>query len=125
MKDVLLYSMVNGLSALLVVMNPSRAAAEASGAADTGGLTPRRSPEEAPAGMVPVPAGVYVPLFKTSGTAATVEVQAFYLDVYPVTNAQFLEFVSANPSWRRSQAKRVFAETSYLRHWGGDLDLGP
>src|SRR5947207_1814697 len=111
MKRALFYSLAIGLSSFLAVTF-SRAAEEATGAAG-----------ETPAGMARIPAGVYVPLFKTSGTAATVEVQAFCLDAYPVTNAQFLEFISANPSWRRSQAKRIFAETSYLRHWGGDLDL--
>jgi Sulfatase-modifying factor enzyme 1 len=111
MKSVLLSSVAISLFAFLVVMSPARADEEAA--------------EETPAGMARIPAGAYVRLFMTPGAAVTVDVRAFYLDVYPVTNGQFLEFVSANPSWRRSQAKRVFADPSYLRHWDGDLDLGP
>jgi formylglycine-generating enzyme required for sulfatase activity len=41
-----------------------------------------------------------------------------------VTNAEFLEFVRANPRWQRSQVKRLFADSGYLRHWTGDLDVG-
>lgn len=46
------------------------------------------------------------------------------MDINPVTNAEFLEFVRANPKWRRSQVKRLFADEAYLKHWRGDLDLG-
>jgi formylglycine-generating enzyme required for sulfatase activity len=115
MKAELIAFVASSLFILLsVVATPSKAAAEANGWS-----------EQTPAGMARIPAGVYVPLYKTSGAAGAVKIESFHLDLYPVTNAQFLEFVSANPSWRRSQAKRVFADTSYLRHWGGDLELGP
>lgn len=80
---------------------------------------------EAPSGeMVLIPPGVYTPLYKSEGDAGKVEVAAFYLDPLPVTNAEFLAFVTANPKWRRSEVKRIFADESYLQHWGGDLDLG-
>lgn len=75
------------------------------------------------AGMVLIPEGSYTPLFISD--AESVEVGAFYLDVTPVTNAQFLEFVRTHPEWQRSRAKRLFADENYLRHWKGDLDLGP
>ena len=115
MRRILLTSIAVGpLIVLAATTTRSRAADGADGRA-----------EQTPAGMARIPAGVYVPLYKPSGADGAVEVQSFYLDIYPVTNAQFLEFVSANPSWRRSQAKRIFADGSYLRHWSGDLDLGP
>ena len=78
--------------------------------------------EDAPARMVLIPRGVHVPLFKTEGK---VEVQPFYLDQYPVTNAEFLEFVQANPTWRRSRVKRLFTDAAYLMHWQDDLEIGP
>lgn len=71
-----------------------------------------------------VPAGVYRQLFRSPTEPKTVAVQAFRLDVCPVTNADFLEFVRANPQWRRSRVKRLFADEGYLQHWSGDLELG-
>lgn len=74
--------------------------------------------------MVTIPAGVYVPLSRSVLDAASVEVPAFRLDVRPVTNAEFLAFVTANPKWQRSRISRLFADKSYLRHWSGDLEPG-
>jgi formylglycine-generating enzyme required for sulfatase activity len=74
--------------------------------------------------MKRVAAGVYRPLFRGTNDPKEIEVKAFFLDVLPVTNAEFLEFVVANPGWRRSRVKRLFADEGYLKHWGGDLDLG-
>jgi formylglycine-generating enzyme len=76
-------------------------------------------------GMALVPAGVYRPLFRRENSPKETTINSFWLDVCPVTNGDFLEFVRANPQWRRSQMKRLFAEEGYLKHWAGDLDLGP
>src|SRR5688572_24835187 len=59
----------------------------------------------APTGMALVPTGRYTPLFRGENDPKDVPVPAFLLDAYPVTNAEFLEFVRANPKWRRSQVK--------------------
>jgi len=86
---------------------------------------PARVPSgQPPAGMVLIPDGAYHPLFRAENDPKEIPVQAFYLDVYPVTNGDFLEFVRANPRWRRSQVKRIFADESYLRNWAGDFDPG-
>ena len=77
-----------------------------------------------PPGMVRVPAGVYRPFFRTESDLKEVPVAEFALDVHPVTNAEFLDFVRAQPRWRRSQVKRLFADANYLSHWAGDLELG-
>lgn len=79
---------------------------------------------ESPAGMVLVADGVYRPLFRTENDPKEIPVTAFYLDVHPVTNGDFLEFVRANARWRRSQVKRLFADESYLKNWKGDFDPG-
>lgn len=79
----------------------------------------------APPGMVDVPAGVYRPLFRGPNDPKEIPVRSFALDVYPVTNAEFLEFVRAEPRWQRSRVKRLFADENYLRSWAGDLELGP
>lgn len=77
-----------------------------------------------PRGMVTVRGGAYQPLYQTASGPADVYVPTFYLDATPVTNAEFLAFVRANPDWRRSAVKPLFADDGYLRHWAGDLDLG-
>src|SRR5437867_3965753 len=75
-------------------------------------------------GMALISDGAYRPLFRAENDPKEIPVSAFYLDVYPVTNGEFIEFVRANPRWRRSQVKRFFADESYLKNWGNDLDLG-
>src|SRR4051812_22398104 len=56
---------------------------------------------------VTIPAGVYVPLQRTLNDAPQISVATFLLDECPVTNAEFLAFVAANPKWRRSQVSRL------------------
>ena len=77
------------------------------------------------AAMRPVPAGTYVPLQRSTKDPEQVPVAAFRLDERPVTNADFLTFVTENPKWRRSAVSRLFADSSYLDHWAGDLEPGP
>ena len=75
--------------------------------------------------LIAVPAGTYAPLFRTARDPAKVAVPTFQLDQDPVTNADFLAFVTAHPRWRRGQVSRLFADSSYLTHWAGELELGP
>ena len=77
-----------------------------------------------PPGMVVVPAGRFTPLFRAESEPKEVSVPAFLMDAHPVTNAEFLEFLRANPKWRRSQVKRLFADVDYLKSWQNDLELG-
>jgi sulfatase modifying factor 1 len=76
-----------------------------------------------------LPAGSYTPFQKTTLAGAAerltkpVAVAPFRLDVQPVTNDSFLEFVREHPKWRKSQVKPLFADAGYLRRWPGDLEL--
>ena len=73
--------------------------------------------------MVIVPAGIYDPFFiKTS--KVPIRIAAFKLDETAVTNVEFLEFIKANPHWRRSKVNRLFADSNYLRHWESDVSIG-
>ena len=87
-------------------------------------LAAEESCHQIPAGMVLIPAGEFAPLFRGEKDPAKIKVPAFYLDVLPVTNSDYLEFVRANPKWRRSAVKRIFAEEDYLKDWAADLDPG-
>ncbi|MCB0278973.1 MAG: formylglycine-generating enzyme family protein [Calditrichaeota bacterium] len=66
--------------------------------------------------------GTYVPLYgdKTEKTI----VSDFYLDVFPVTNHDFLIFLEQNPKWRKSEVKRLFADENYLIDWQADMEIG-
>ena len=88
--------------------------------------TTRTSPAAAiPAGMVRIPAGTFtyettrsflspneaIP-YPGSTTPKTYQFPALYMDTYPVTNAQFKEFMVA--------AKYAPADpTNFLKHWNG------
>ena len=76
-----------------------------------------------PAGMAALPNGVYRPFVRTETDPEQVRVKAFLIDLLPVTNGDFLEFLRANPHWQRSQVKPPLADESYLRDWSGDLAL--
>ncbi len=78
----------------------------------------------APPGMARIGKGVYRPFFAAAGEPKEVPVQAFYLDILPVSNGDFLAFVRANPQWRRSRAKRIFVDDAYLKDWTRDLEPG-
>jgi sulfatase modifying factor 1 len=72
-----------------------------------------------------IPAGNYVPLQRSLKDAPQIPVAAFLLADHPVTNAEFLAFVTAHPAWRRSQVSSLFADASYLVNWTDDLTPGP
>ena len=45
-----------------------------------------------------------------------ISLEAFYIDKYETTNADYRAFVLANPRWQKSVVK----VRDYLRHWGGN-----
>src|SRR5688572_29901885 len=73
--------------------------------------------------MIVVPEGIYKTFF-ISKSRKPIQVSSFLMDETAVTNAEFLEFVKANPSWRRSKANQLFVDENYLRHWDSDLTIG-
>jgi formylglycine-generating enzyme required for sulfatase activity len=74
-------------------------------------------------GMARLAAGRYLPLYDAG--RGRVAVAGFALDRLPVTRGEFLAFVRAQPGWRRSRVKPVFADRRYLADWAADLDAGP
>jgi formylglycine-generating enzyme len=71
---------------------------------------------------VRIPAGSHLPLYANAG--ARIPVASFEIDRFPVTRADYLAFVTANPAWRRSRVNRAFASPQYLAGWRGDLAAG-
>ncbi|MHC0445535.1 formylglycine-generating enzyme family protein [Flavobacterium sp. 3-218] len=74
-------------------------------------------------GMAFIKEGSFVPLYGAV-SKKPVTVKSFYIDIYPVTNSEFLEFVKKNPSYQKSKIKGIFADKSYLAYWSTDLDFG-
>ncbi len=68
--------------------------------------------------MVQIKGGIYLPLYSLD--SQKIVVKNFYMDVYPVTNADYLLFVKKYPEWKKKRVKRLFADSSYLRHWQTD-----
>jgi formylglycine-generating enzyme len=102
---------------LLALMVAAPLAAQAGGGA---GLASAARP--AAGAMARIPAGSYTPLYTTDGEA--VRVAAFELDRFPVTRAEYREFVRAHPRWRKSAVRPVFTGPHYLADWPADLDFG-
>jgi formylglycine-generating enzyme required for sulfatase activity len=75
--------------------------------------------------LVKVGPGVLRPLYPSSAEEAQVAVAPFLLDRTPVTNAQYLAFVRANPRWQRGAVPRLFVDEGYLALWTGATKLGP
>ena len=79
--------------------------------------------------MVFIPAGTRVPFFVPSvGTKSfkrdSVAVKAFWMDRYPVTKNEFARFIRANPEWRKSKIKGLYADSHYLDDWRDDFHFG-
>ena len=77
-----------------------------------------------PEGMVLIPAGEFE-MGSTDGTLAekpvhTVYVDAFYMDTCEVTNAQYKQFVDANPEWQEGRIPDAYHHTNYLIGWNGN-----
>ena len=100
------------------------------------GFAAAAPPQSHSQGMVFIPNGAYLAFFinavvKTpkvpkgneSVLRTPVAVRSFWMDRYPVTRAEFLRFVVANPKWRRSRVTPLFADDHYLEDWKSDFLL--
>jgi formylglycine-generating enzyme len=74
---------------------------------------------------VSLPGGDFVSALKYEDSGSRVRIAPFALMSLPVTNADFLAFVRKHRQWRRGAVASVFAESRYLSHWAGPLQLGP
>jgi len=74
-----------------------------------------------PAGdYVAIPGGSFKSVLKYEDSDR-VGVKPFAIMRRPVTNAEFLAFVKANPEWQRGRVPVLFAESRYLQSWQGAL----
>lgn len=73
-------------------------------------------------GMAAIRGGGYFPLYGSMDS--TVMVPDFRMDVYPVTNAEFLDFVREEERWQKGNVIKLYAEEGYLTHWEAPDRLG-
>ncbi len=66
---------------------------------------------------VPIPSGTLVSVIAGDAELAPIAIDAFEMRVSPVTNAEFLAYVTREPAWRRGRAPSAFADASYLHQW--------
>lgn len=67
-----------------------------------------------------VKGGTYAPFFRDKDESNQ-KVPSLWVDKFPVTNRDFLEYLKKHPEWRRSARKEIFAGGAYLEHWQADL----
>lgn len=72
--------------------------------------------------MVSIKGGTYTPLYGRD--SLQVIIADFKMDIYPVTNQEFVAFLKENPRWKRSQVKKIFADGNYLIDWKSDIEIG-
>lgn len=87
------------------------------------GVVPAEELEAAADKMVRIPAGEFEMGSNEIMEASpkhTVHLDAFYIDAYEVTNAQFKAFIDANPEWRKDNIPSEYHNGNYLRLWDGN-----
>ena len=52
--------------------------------------------------------------------AHTIYVDEFYIDINPVTNAQYKVFVDKNPEWQKNYIFNWYNRADYLMNWNGN-----
>ena len=83
-------------------------------------------PTAVPEGMVLIPAGSFEmgsedeDAWDNEQPVHTVHLDAFYMDKYEVTNAQFKAFVDANPQWQKGNIEGRHHDGDYLYLWSGN-----
>ena len=84
----------------------------------------RESSNNPYADMVLIPAGDFQMGSNTGDPdekpVHTVYVDAFYMDIREVTNAQYKQFVDANPQWGQARIPTDYHDGEYLKHWNGN-----
>ena len=82
---------------------------------------PNRVSSSSYADMALIPAGEFDLVNYTGDSGKklvyTVYIDAFYMDKYEVTNAQYKMFVDANPEWQKGNISSKYHDGNYLKSW--------
>ena len=84
---------------------------------------PKKATPSAPVNMVLIPAGEFQ-MGSSENTdeqpGHTVYIDAFYMDKYEVTNAEYKKFLDANRQWQKGRISSTYHDGDYLKHWNGN-----
>ncbi len=89
----------------------------------TPAVVPKLSTPSAPVNMVLIPTGEFQMGSIESDDEKPVHAvytDAFYMDKYEVTNAQYKAFLHANPQWQKGRIASEYHDGDYLKHWNGN-----
>lgn len=78
-----------------------------------GGAVAMATPKE----RVHIPKGEFSPLFGLDVLQKSFKVNAFEVDVNPVTNADFANFLKHHPEWNKKNVYPLFVDEKYLDNW--------
>lgn len=69
--------------------------------------------------------GEFRSVLPADGESSTARIRPFWLRSTPVSNAEYLGFLQAQPQWRRGAVPAVLAGADYLALWAGPLAFEP
>ena len=72
----------------------------------------------------PIAGGQFETVLPPAPNVKITMVAPFRMDATLVSNADFAQFVSKHPEWRRDRVAGLFADEGYLRHWASAADPG-
>ncbi len=69
-----------------------------------------------------VSGGILQPFFRDDkeNENKSKKIDDFWIDKLPVTNANYHDFIKANPQWQKAKVQEIFADKNYLAHWSND-----
>ena len=72
---------------------------------------------------VRVPAGTLASVLARDANQAPTDMPAFAMRSTPVTQLEYLRFVTAHPAWQRGRVPQTFSDVGYLQDWRTPLGL--
>lgn len=72
---------------------------------------------------VTLPSGTLSSVLANDADKEPVAIAAFSMRETPVTQAEYLAFVSAQPEWQRGSVARTFADSGYLKDWSSSVAI--
>lgn len=70
-----------------------------------------------PERVVQIDGGKFTPLYGVESSDEQLTVETFWIDRFPVTNAEFSEFLRTDRTWSAETLPAILSDSGFLRHW--------